>query len=354
MAHRVFKDKPSKFFCDDVTEFISKTGEPEKHPDLYTGRIDSNEEYEILRHIIIDGRKRPNADMAPCPMCSPNRFLEGDLVYLRNIKVAAVIGRCCAVHAAQAERQYKIEERKFYEETYLLEAFKFLASKRDTILAGRSVAEQVLKAYRTFRRDMTDLQARLRTIKERGNARLVLYEILRDEDSEKESDYYGPAGFRGRGDSSAESRDIDFGFLDGTTALLKNYQPVIELNDIDRNISFLNFKGDEEDAMNLIAAMTDAERRATVASLQLADSKYEKFSKRVQDCLDFFAPENIERLNKFGTHPLNHQPFKASISRGQRRRVVHFKEGRVSCSIILSENLYEFDYAWEMVPFKQG
>ncbi len=356
MAHRIFKDKPTKFFCDDVTEFIRKTGEPEKHPELYTGRIDPNEEYEILRHVKIDGKKRPNGDKAPCPMCTPNRFFEGDLIYLKRMHVATVIGRCCAVHAQQAEQRYKQEQKKFNDESYLLEAFKYLASKRATISAARSVAEQTLDAYRKFRREMPDLQERLRAIKERGNAQMVLYEIIEptEEDEQKESDYFGPAGFRGRGDFGAQSRDIDFGYMRGTTALIKIYQPVTELNDIDRNISFLNFDGDEEDALNFIAAMSDSERRATVASLQLADQKYVRFSERVQDCLAFFSPDNIDRLNCFGSHPLNHQPFSASISVTWKRRIVRFKEGMVTAFIPINAELYEFDFSWKLVPFKKS
>ncbi len=83
----------------------------------------------------------------------------------------------------------------------------------------------------------------------------------------------------------------------GTTVLMKDYQPIRELNDVDRNISFLNFDGDEEAAINFISNMTEPERRATVASLHLAEQNYKKFSDRVQDCLIVFTPENIARLN---------------------------------------------------------
>ncbi len=354
MPPRVFKEKPSNIFCDDVTEFVNKTGEPEKHPDLYTNHIPKDAEYIILRRIKIDGKKRPNGDMAPCPMCSPNRFLDGDLVYVPSIAAAAVIGRCCANHAVQAERQFKIAEQKRYEEDYLIEAFRFLSSKRSTIRRARSIAEQTLAIFRLFRRDMHDLQIRLRAIKERGNSHLKLYEIIRSEEDETQDDYFGPAGFRGAGNSAAETRDVDFGFMSGTTALMNDYQPVRELNDVDRNIGFLNFEGDEEAAINFISEMTEGERRATVASLHLADKNYEKFSKRVQDCLMFFSPENIARLNQFGIHPLNHQPFSAEIKTIGPRRFVKFKEGRDTCNIPIDPDLARFDYSWEMIPFKKN
>ncbi|WP_018407666.1 hypothetical protein [Methylocystis rosea] len=353
MGHRVFNGRPTKIFCDDVTEFLGKTAEPEKHPDLYHGKIPKDAEYIILRHVKIDGKKRPNGDMAPCPMCTPNRFLEGDLVYVPGMKVAAVIGRCCADHAVQAERQFKREERKYYEESYLMEAFKFLSSKRDTVRAARSVAEQTLTAYRTLRRDMPDLQARLRAIKEKANARLVLHDIIRSAEDEESDGYYGPAGFRGHGDSAAETRDVDFGFMTGTTAVMKSYHPIKELHDVERNISFLNFEGDEADAIDFIAEMTDAERHATVASLQLADKNYVRFAERVKDCLAFFSPENIERLNRFGTSTFNHQPFSATISTAGKRRIVKLRDPHGACVIIINTDILNFDYSWQMIPFKK-
>jgi hypothetical protein len=44
---RAFKAKPTKSFCDKVTEFIFKTGEPDKHPtSTHSRRL---KEYRIFR-----------------------------------------------------------------------------------------------------------------------------------------------------------------------------------------------------------------------------------------------------------------------------------------------------------------
>ncbi len=355
MPHRIFKSEPTKFFCDEVSDFIGKTGQPEKHPDLYTGPISKDATYTILRKIKIDGKKRPEGDMAPCPMCSPNRFLEGELVHVPSLQAAAVIGRCCATHAAKAENEFKVREAKKYEEDYLLAAFPFLVAKRVTIARARSIAEQTQKMYRDFRRDMPELQGRLRTLKERSNARMVLYEPIGAHDGDEGTtyDHFGPAGFHGSRAKGQQFREIDLGFIVGTTALMKDYQPVKELNDVDRNISFLNFVGDEAAAVDFISNMTDKERRATVASLKLADSRYEKFAKRLQDCLAFFSAGNIQRLNRFGTHPLNHQAFATRIKMIGKRQFVEF-EDHGKCSIAVNPNLTKFDFSWEMIPFKKA
>ena len=353
MAHRLFADRPTTIFCDDVTNFVKKTGTPEEHPDLYRGRLPKDVHYIILRHVTIDGTKRPNGDMAPCPMCTPNRFLVGDLVYVPSMKVAAVIGRCCANNARQAERQFQLDEQKRYEEDYLLQALPRLAPKREEILRARSVAERVQKIYRTLRREMPHLQARLRAIKDRANARLVLHEIIRGGEDEQPRDYFGPSGIRGRGGSAIETRDIDFGFLAGTTATIRDYRPVMELNDVHRNLSLLDFGGDEEAAIDFIARMTDAERRATLASLQLADKNFERFVARARDCLSFFADDNIERLNKFGTHPLNSQQFSMTLEMTGKRRFVRFKEGNLSCRIHIDVAISEINFSWEFVPARK-
>jgi hypothetical protein len=347
MAHRVFRDKPSTIFCDEIVEAIRKTGEPEKCPELYTDRVPKDAKYEILRRIVIDGKKRPNGDYAPCPMCTPNRFLEGDLVYLPEMQATAVIGRCCAAHAAQANREYEARERIRREEDYLLEAFKLLGAKTAAIKSAQPVAGHALALYRKFRKNMPELQRILRGIKERGNAQLVLHEILHSKESGDESDYFGPRGFGGSGHLAADSRDINFGPLLGTTALIKDYNPVKELRDVEQNIGFLGVHDDEEEALNFIAAMSPEERTASVASLELAEKRFARFAARLRDCLAFFSEENISRLGRFGSHPLNHQPFKASYKPAGTTGMVQFMYNRNTCIISVLSDFARFDPAWE-------
>ena len=350
MAHRMFKDKPTIDFQDAVVREVAKTGEPEKVDGLFTGRIPRDAKYEILRRIVVDGRKRPNGDMAPCPMCTPNRFLEGDLVHLYEMKVVAVIGRCCAAHAAEADRAYKRAEAIRYEEDYLMAALPFVRAKIAAVKEMGSIAGQALTLYRKFRKEMPELQQMLRTIKDRQNAQLVLHEILEAEELETKSDYVGPRGFRG----GVLSRDIQFGPLGGTTAVIKDYNPVKELGDVDRNINFTGFEGDADAAVLFVADMTPEQRRASVFGLQHADRAFEKFVRRTRDCVSFFSRENIERLGRFGAHHLNHQPFEASYRHGGKGAVIQFRHAGTSCLITAPPDLWDFKVDWEMVPYKKS
>ena len=353
MAVRRFKEKPSNLFCDEVVRQISNTGEPEKVDGLYNDRIPKSAEYEILRRVFIDGKKRPNGDMAPCPMCSPNRFLEGDLVWVREMNVVALIGRCCARYAAQADRAFKVAETKRMQEDFLLAALLLIPRKLETVASARSLAEQTITLYRKLRTQMPELQQILRDRKERSNAELVLHEVIHTKDDEEaESDYFGPAGFRGRGEREAMSRDIRFGFMMGTTALIKNYNPVRELADVERSLNVTGISAGEAEAIDFVAALTDRERVATVASLQNADKGFEKFMKRAKDCVAFLSEANIQRLNEFGTHPLNHQPFEAAYKMVGKNRVIQFRYQNTSCVITVPPGLGNATFEWKAVEYK--
>ena len=66
---------------------IVKTGQPELCDELFRGRLPNDVEYRILKRVDIDRRKRPKGDLAPCPMCTSNRFLRGSLVYVDSCNV---------------------------------------------------------------------------------------------------------------------------------------------------------------------------------------------------------------------------------------------------------------------------
>jgi hypothetical protein len=348
-THRVFRSEPTHTFIDEVLDIIRETGQPELCEGLFHGRIPSDVPYKILHRIDIDRKKRPQRDMAPCPMCTPNRFLGGSLVYVPSLQVAAVIGHCCAQHAAVAERAFKAERLLKWEEDYLLAAMPFIESKQQSAETARPIAAEVQRVYRHLRARAPTTHALLRRLNERYHGRLLLQDF--DERSaEEHRDYLGPAGF-GRG--NAEVREISLGEIIGTTAVLREYKPVKELYDVIRTINSVNFAGDEMAAIEFIATMSAEQRRATVATLQLADAYYDKFVRRIRDFIEFFSDTSVARLNTFGTHRLNPQSFSIEARLGKTTRVIKINSTGENCTIAIDKKIFSFDFAWKMIPYSK-
>jgi hypothetical protein len=344
---RRFRTRPTGTFIEEVVAHIKRTGQPETIEALYHGRLPSNAKYRILRKIEIDGKKRPNGDLAPCPMCTPNRFLSGAIVWLYDLQVCAVIGHCCAEHASEAEREFKREEKKRYEEDYLLLALPTLDQKKSVLSALEPDTREALCVYRKFRKGCRLLQTHLRHLNRTGEGRLLITEVLQNSDSEEESDYFGPAGFKGRGAGGTETRDHDFGHLTGATALLSNYNPVDELAHIKRQIDSFEFSGSEENALDFIVSMTPQQRQAAVAIFQEIDASYVKFITRLLDFLSFFDRENVERLHRYGVHQLNNFPFEARYEIWKQYPRIVFRLRSQETSIVIGIFADQLNFRWE-------
>jgi hypothetical protein len=352
--YRRFRTAPTGEFVKTVIEHIKATGQPETFDGLYRGRLPSDAKYRIIWRITIDQKKRPEGDRAPCPMCTPNRFLSGCLVWLYELQVVAVIGHCCADHAEEAEREFEARELKQQEEDFIWTALPHVPAKIDTLAKLMPAAMEALRIHRRFRRSSPSIQQHLRAIKDRGGARLRVFEIIKtadpDEDTEG-SDYFGPKGYRGRGKSETETRDIDLGMMVGTTALIRDYNPVKEVEDLGRVLASLESGSTEESALEFIVELNDKQRHAASVLLQDVDKRYPKILRRLADFAVFFSPASIKLLNSYGQHPLN--PFRFEAERGtlagQAR--VTFRCHKQECTIVIAPQIHNIDFAWDIIPY---
>jgi hypothetical protein len=349
--YRPFPDRPSGTFVQEVAEKIKETGQPELVVGLYRGKIDRSANFRILRKIQIDRKKRPNGDMAPCPRCGrEDHFLEGVLAWFHQLQFCAVIGHCCATHVAldAAEREFKWREKRDYEETYLLEGLPKLATKHDALTMLRSPCGEAIKLYRQFRREAPAIHQHLRQLKAQRGGHLVLTEVLRGgELDEEDNDYVGPAGFRGRGGLQVETRDIDLGFIEGQTAVARDFNPMKKLDNTDRVLMSFGLLPTAEQALDLIAEhMNEHQRRAAVAILQEVDRGFAKVTQSLADFWQFFTEPNISRLNKYGMHPENPLPFETHYRSGQGRTLVTFKHRGKECRLLFADKFAKFRVDW--------
>lgn len=348
--YRRFKDSPATPFIEAVVAHIKETGEPETFDGLYRGRLPVDAKYKIIHRIQIDGRKRPNGDHAPCPMCTPNRFLKGVLAWFYELQVCAVIGHECATHADIAEMEYKSAETLLRQEDYLLAALPQLKDKRAVLASMKSAANDAQILFRAFRRKLPQVHAHLRNLRDRHNAQLVATEILVDEDERPRIDF-GPAGFR-RSDEF-KSRDHNYGPMHGSIAVMKDYQPVTELNDAIRDADVFGFDGDEAAAMDFICDLTATTRVPAVAIMQSLDARWLKFSERIKEFATFWSAANLKRLHAYGTSPFSPIRFEARRTVIGGRYFVILEHERVELRMPFSERLEDLDRPWSAFTYKK-
>jgi hypothetical protein len=315
---QVFRGIPGRDFIEAFKAHVRETGQPETFEGLHPGPLAKTEPFEKLTPFDLDGRKRPEGDLAPCPMCQPNKYLHGVLAYFPRLQAVAAIGHCCADKEtlAAAERGYRERRTQEQEEDYLLAELPLVHARLALIEQVQPAAAEALRAYRQFRSQAPEIQRLLRAAKKAGG-RLAVSERIASE-----AIAGGPVGFRGGGQNT---RDVDFGVLRGSIAVAVNYDPVREL---DRIVGLLlpHDRGEaEETAIEYIAALDVGARHRATVNLREAESSYGKWRSRLADFCAFFAPENINRIRSWASHPAHPQPFTATATAG--------KDGSLACQI---------------------
>jgi hypothetical protein len=351
---RPFREWPPGPFVESVLQHLKDTAQPETMPSLFRNQISKNEEFRIIRKdITLDGTKRPEGDNAPCPMCTPNKFLTCSLVYLPNIQACAVIGHCCAdkQNAADAERDYKRRTTERHEEDYLLGCLPLVEARMTILTSLKPAAAEALRLYRRFRKDLPQVQALLRHTKHQYRGNLILSEIIRGgEDDEKENDYFGPAGFRGRGTTDIETREHNYGLMSGTLAVIQDYNPVKELEWLTRQLASVHALPTEDAALEFICAIDDRQRHAGVVIMEGVDEGIIKFTNRVREFLQFITRENAQVLNAFGTSDHNSVYFTAEYETLHKRPSLRIKQGSKTCKLEVGPQFSALEFTWPTPP----
>jgi hypothetical protein len=341
-VHRLFKDRPTRFLKEEFGKHVSKTGSPETFPGIHPGPIPKTARFFKLGPFSIERKKRSDLDMAPCPMCQPNKFLSGFLVWLPELQAIAAIGHCCADkdNLAAADREYAARSARDNEEDYLLSALPRIPLRLAALDQAKPAAEEAERVYRRFRNKGSGFQKRLRSVNRQQGGRLTLTEAI-----EGDLASIGPAGFKGLG-GGLNTRDIEFGVLTGSTALIGDYNPTGELNRIRSALNAHVCGLDEEAAMNYIVDLDERRRGEAVVQLREAERSYEKFSQRLNDFREFFSVANIERINAWSSHPLNPQPFTASFVSSGGNRVFVLRGKQEVFQVVLNPVLWRTNIAW--------
>jgi hypothetical protein len=209
----------------------------------------------------------------------------------------------------------------------------------------KSVALEATRSYRKIRTGVPLVHDQLRKIKLEYGGQLTLTEIIRAEANENE-DYFGPVGFKGRGKDAVETRDHTFGSFTGHIAVIKDYNPVKELETMKRKLLAIAAHGSEEEALNSIVKMTENERHVAVVILRDVDESIHKFRMWLFDLASFYTRENARNFDAFFTSDLNNIYYKVEFVnvRGQPR--LTFKRGGSTYELHRGSWADKLDFSW--------
>jgi hypothetical protein len=343
LRFRMFRDMPGRDFVEAFKAHVRDTGQPETFDGLHPGPLAKAEPFEKLASFDIDRRKRPDGDMAACPMCRrTDKYLLGALAYFPQLQAVAAIGHCCAdkENLAAAERRFTQRRTRDQEEDYLLAELPLVHSRLAVIERARPAAVEARRVHRQFRKEAPEIQQMLRVVKKAGG-RLIVSERMATAAAG-----VGPSGFRNGGQISTQ--DADFGVLRGLIAITANYDPVDELDRVVELLRPLDQGETEEAAIDYIADLDGPSRHRATVSLRDAEPSYSKFRSRLAEFCAFFAPENIDQIGSWASHRAHPQPFTASTTIGRDGSVACQFRSRSAliCHLTVGSIIRTFDHPW--------
>lgn len=317
-TYRIFTTPPLRIFHEYVIAQIKQHHQPELIPELRHEPIDKTAKFDILCDVDIDPSKRPEQDLAPCPMCQPNKFIHGRLCYFPELQCCAIIGHCCADQKQRndAEKRFRARQERDWQETYFMSALPLVPRKLEILAQVRPMAEEALRLHKKFHREAHELMRLLRESMRASGGRLrVQFEV---ELKAAVNDLPGAGRFERLIDAN------DYGVLDGLTALRPKYDPVGELDAMTTPLERANFGTDMEAIINGIIGMDAKERhRSYVVLSRIDNTQWPRFVSKLTDFRRFFDPENLARLGRWGQDKHNRDQVLIVDSGAPRRVEIH-------------------------------
>ena len=336
---KIYRDRPSLLLNGQFKRHIERTASPETFPGIHPGPIPKSAKFKILLPFEISGQKRPEGDRAPCPMCQPNKYLRGALVWFPELEAVAPIGHCCAdkENMAAAKEEFQQEQAQRSNEDFLLRVLPHVPTVLDIVQRSRPAASEALEVYRHLRRDCVYFRKSLKSAGKTG--RLTLEERIEGDQQD-----IGPAGLGKDG----RSRNIEFGILRGSTALISDYHPIADLARVYRDCENYCASASEEAALDFIVKLDRKAVGDAVRKLSHARTSYLRFKDRLRDFLSFFDEANIATINNWASHPLNPAPFTAHLSARSHGKSLELRRPVETIRINLHSSMWEcnFDFPY--------
>lgn len=342
-THRRFLKAPEPEFIQHVKAHIKETGQPETLPELFQCKIAKDTIFRILDKIEVPRHKRPDGDLAPCPMCTSNKFLDGRLVYFPSLECVALIGHDCADReiSRQAEEEWERERRENEELDFLLSAAPAVPAMLAALTELRPVAEGAREQFQRFRRKAASVHRDLRrAIATSGQ--LDVSEVI-----SSEAAAVGPAGFRG---SSTQTRTHSVGVLRGTTAVRSEFDPVQPIDMTIARLSPLVCGSSQDEIIEFVYGLEPADRKLAVAHIKEAGRTFSKVTAMLADFRDFFDPDNLATINAWGAHENSVNPVQVVDREVAGEREVTIKGTQAAVVLKPARGLWIFSDRWPEIP----
>ncbi|HVU21957.1 MAG TPA: hypothetical protein VHE09_14595 [Rhizomicrobium sp.] len=295
--------RPTQNDIDEILKELARTGQPEIHEHLYRNPIANTEPFFKLADIRIDRAKRPLGDMATCPMCNhPNKFIDGQLGWFFDLGAVGVIGRCCASlrNRLEAEARFKKEQRKDFEEDFLLERMPRMASVAEQLQTLQGRAEEAERISGLMRRRVPEIAKTLHDVCRRDGGQMYLLKATRQVSRSRDgSERMVNTAVR-----------VDFGSISGSIAISPGFKPVKRLDQLKR-LAFSRRCENDDEALGFVTMASDGERSRAVRDIQDLAEKTRKLIADLHSFASFFEEANFRRLNKWGQDPENSVRFHA-------------------------------------------
>ena len=334
--HRtIYKQEPPLLLNARFIAHINKTNSPETFPGIHLGPIPRTTKFKILQEFELVGKKRVGSERAPCPMCQPNKYLKGSLVWFPELEAIAAIGHCCAdkVNLAAARKQFHEEQRARNNEDFLLIALPHVQAVNRLITRAKPAAEEALRIFRTLRKEGSYFLESLKSARKTGQ--LHLSEKIESHSSDEFS-------------KISKSRTVEFGILRGSTALITEYNPIADLARVFRDCEGYEVGNSDADVIDFITSLDRHKIAKAVTMLGQARTDFERFQRRIRDFLQFFDENNIAVLNAWSSSTLNPTPFLAKIIQRSDGKSIELKSPHQTLRIALHSSLWIAD---EEFPF---
>jgi hypothetical protein len=326
-----YRSRPSESVISRFLDHVRETGSPETFPTICRTTPPAESRPIFLRRFDIDRRKRPNGDMGPCPICSPNdpKFLHGGyLVWYPDEGMIRAIGPECgdAVFGgslyADAKVQFDGEERERQAVEFLEKNLQKVLSMIVALEAIHPAAQESARLCSEFKRAGPTIQKVLRKIKSACGTLRVTIVIERKEDERVD----GPRGF-GKRHSDYDSYDITLGQLPDTALLHGSFDPLGEWWEIQKLLIEMPQFGSDEAAFSWICNQSERIENLERACDLLRDAsrRHVKLCGKLDSALLFFSEELFQHLDQWGRHEANDFDLSAKCEAG----VFRLSHGRV-------------------------
>lgn len=266
----IFPEPPGDDVVQAFRKHVKTCGQPETFPQISTARPPRDGELVVLHHPVhIDRRRRPEKDMAPCPICSPTtgKYLAGGtLLWCEGTSAIYAIGPKCSLTLWEdgrldtAVNLYMRTAKERQNADALVDGLEKIGLLRDWVLAHRQMVERVDLLHRAFAKEASKLRRSLANALRTGSAATA---------------HIRGFGFlRGGWRLSAELAAVD--------ATLARLQPV-EGADIDAIVARLS-----------ASAVSDRLAELKSSRLTLA-----RTAERIRTAADFMSRDNCEALGRW-------------------------------------------------------